>query len=103
VSEAVVWDIDKDSVLNGKLEEIGVGLKAQFPHHAIFMKGYRPRRETQDAGSLLHGFPFGQELDDFSRTRCEGFGVTLAVWIANEKILHSLSNLPRDDASAGEL
>jgi hypothetical protein len=89
-------------ILNVKLDEIGIRLKTQILHDAIFVKRNVPRRYSQDIRRLLHGFSLCKKLEDFSPTWCKRFPVAPAVWIANEGFLHPPGNLWCDEGFASK-
>ena len=90
LSEAFCWVLmssANDVALHRKSDEISIGRKAKLTHDAVFVKSDGPLRNTQGVGGLSHGFSLCQELDHFSLTRCEGFGVDFAPGIT--KHLHN--------------
>ena len=44
-----------DMLLNGKPDQLGVGLEPKLIHDAVFVEGHGPRRYVQDRSNLFHG------------------------------------------------
>jgi hypothetical protein len=42
-----------------KYDEVGLGVEAKCSHNLVFVKNHGAPRNAQDAGSFLHGLPFG--------------------------------------------
>ena len=74
-------------------DEIGTGVEAKSLHDPIFVKGDGGWLNVQDAGRLLHGFSFCQQLNYFELSRCEGYRATAAIWIAGR--VHNSSPVHR--------
>ena len=60
---------DDNSVLDSKLDEIGVRPKAEILHDSVLMKCHRTGRDFQHPRGLFHRFPLCQKLDNLSLTR----------------------------------
>jgi len=54
-------------------DQIRRGAQIKLLHDLRLVKFYRPRRNFQPKGNVLHGPAFGQQLQDFTLTKGKRF------------------------------
>src|SRR5271166_1045877 len=58
-------------MLDGKLHQLGARSDPEILHHGVLVIGNRPRGDRQDAGDLLHGAAFREQLEDLALPRAQ--------------------------------
>ena len=59
-------EFDTDALADGVAGKFGGGVEAGLVGNVVFMELDGTGGDTEDGGDLLHGFAFGEELEDFA-------------------------------------